>query len=174
MRGIHLRTRGVVTGLGLLLGLCAGVAWANDAPCPCQATNRRVVSEVSCLDVSLEQGCSISTVWNECDQPVTLVGWSIFHCQTEPCVVELAPDEWKGFDYADLERPGGGSGDGFVEETFHVVMDGREYPLTLSADVDCRQRASSADGACAAAPGALVAAGLLWLVGPLLRGRRRG
>ncbi|NOJ83308.1 hypothetical protein HNV28_34190 [Myxococcus xanthus] len=153
-------------GCASVLGL-SGIARAESEPCPCSTSNQSVVSEVPCLIFRASVRCGLSSVRNACARTVTLVDWPLSSCSDSVCTQALAPGDEAGFIFgrAAFERSR------FVEQSYTVRVDGVDQRLAISAEVTCRDVPDS-DG-CAAAPGALGAAGVALLVGAVARRRRR-
>ncbi|MCP3136960.1 MXAN_0125 family MYXO-CTERM protein [Pyxidicoccus xibeiensis] len=178
MRRNRVWARGVAVALGLLAG---GQALAESEPCLCDSENQRVVSDYSsCLLIRAEVGCSLSEVSkrlsevsNQCGRPVTLLAWPLVteSCQGTACTVELQPGASERFNFAGMADK---ATSGPAEATYHVRVDGQDSPVTISAEVTCRERTSPPPEGCSSAPGSLAALGLLLLAGPVVRARRRG
>ncbi|WP_434346735.1 MXAN_0125 family MYXO-CTERM protein [Myxococcus virescens] len=168
MQGMLVRARRMMTWLGCasVLGL-SGIARAELEPCPCSTSNQSVVSEVPCLIFRASVRCGLSNVRNACAQAVTLVDWPLSSCPDSVCTQALAPGDEAGFIFGREAF----EGERFVEQSYTVQVDGVDQRLAISAEVTCRDVRDS-DG-CAAAPGALGAAGVALLVGAMIR-RRRG
>ncbi|ATB44569.1 MXAN_0125 family MYXO-CTERM protein [Corallococcus macrosporus] len=152
----------------LVLGL-SGSARAESVPCACTTSNQSVVSEVPCLIFHASVSCGQSLVRNACEQTVTLVDWPLSSCPHSVCTQALAPGEEVGFIFGREEF----ETNRVAEQSHTVRMDGVDQPLTISAEVTCRDDPASSGMGCAAAPGALGAVGVALLAGAVMR-RRRG
>ncbi|WP_240358313.1 MXAN_0125 family MYXO-CTERM protein [Myxococcus vastator] len=172
MQGRLVRARRMTAWLGcasvLVLGL-SGSARAESPPCDCSTSNQSVVSEVPCLTVRTAVSCGQSTVRNACEQTVTLVDWPLWNCPDGRCTQELPSGEEVGFIFARKDR----EEVRFVEQSYTVRVDGADQQLAVSAEVTCSGVRDSGGDGCAAASGALGAAGVALLMGAVAR-RRRG
>ncbi|MFP2964409.1 MXAN_0125 family MYXO-CTERM protein, partial [Myxococcus sp. 1LA] len=152
----------------LVLGL-SGSARAESPPCGCSTSNQSVVSEVPCLIIRTAVSCGQSSVRNACEQTVTLQDWPLTSCPDSSCRQALAPGEEAGFIFTRRESL---EEERFVEQTYTVSVDGADHRLEVSADVTCRTVGDSGGNGCAAAPGALGAAGVGLLLGAVLAAPR--